>query len=337
MRKGQIHWIAIAQAIAIIMVVMYHVRLLNATTGENYVFIDNICGFLGHVHMPVFFLLSGFLLYHTRISANVKIGNLYKDKVLRLVVPFVFCTILGNMAQIVFNGFVKHPHDVTVASFFQSFFFTGGYPWPHRWFLMALILMMLLYPLYKLVTSNKAVEWILLLLLVAIQYVSLQAEPNVFCIQQFVEYSPFFFLGILLCKYRLWQCLAYWWLPFVLWALAIVIYLVPSLWEMAQYGLFAYRLLCACALIATALQLSRYWPMTFSSFRNYVFQIYIFGVVFQAFVELIVWKWLGCPEILVVPFFVLNVLAGVWLPVLLCKMAEKIPCCLLHVCMGLRQ
>lgn len=337
MRKGQIHWIAIAQAIAIIMVVMYHVRLLNATTGENYVFIDNICGFLGHVHMPVFFLLSGFLLYHTRISANVKIGNLYKDKVLRLVVPFVFCTILGNMAQIVFNGFVKHPHDVTVASFFQSFFFAGGYPWPHRWFLMALILMMLLYPLYKLVTSNKAVEWILLLLLVAIQYVSLQAEPNVFCIQQFVEYSPFFFLGILLCKYRLWQCLAYWWLPFVLWALAIVIYLVPSLWEMAQYGLFAYRLLCACALIATALQLSRYWPMTFSSFRNYVFQIYIFGVVFQAFVELIVWKWLGCPEILVVPFFVLNVLAGVWLPVLLCKMAEKIPCRLLHVCMGLRQ
>lgn len=202
---------------------------------------------------------------------------------------------------------------------------------------MALILMMLLYPLYKLVTSNKAVEWILLLLLVAIQYVSLQAEPNVFCIQQFVEYSPFFFLGILLCKYRLWQCLAYWWLPFVLWVLAIGIYLVPCLWDAARHVLFAYRLLCVCALIATALQLSRYRPMLFSSFRNYIFQIYIFGVAFQAFVELIVWRHLGCPGALVMPFFVLNVLAGVWLPVLLSKMAEKIPSRLLHVCMGLRQ
>ncbi|MBR3633480.1 MAG: acyltransferase [Bacteroidaceae bacterium] len=336
LQKGHIHWIAIAQAVAIVMVLMYHVRLLNATTGENYLFIDQICGFVGHVHMPTFFFVSGFLLYYSRISQSVKLRALYKDKALRLLLPFAFCTVLGNVAQLVFNGFVKHPHDVTPGSFVQSFFFAEGYPWPHRWFLMALILMMVCYPLYRYVVDGKTRIWLFLLLLMAIRHVLCNVDVNVFSFRQFVYYLPFFFLGIISCKYRLWQYLAHWSLPFVLWALALALYIIPCAWSAVQYCMFAYELLCVSALVATALQLSRCRPMLFSSFRGYVYQIYIFGVAFQAFVELILWRRLGCPDSLVLLFYVANVLAGLLLPLLVCKVAEKIPSRMLHLCLGLR-
>ncbi len=336
LQKGHIHWIAIAQAVAIVMVLMYHVRLLNATTGENYLFIDHICGFVGHIHMPTFFLVSGFLLYYSRISRHVKLQALYKDKALRLLLPFAVCTVLGNVAQLVFNGFVKHPHVVTPESFVQSFFFAEGYPWPHRWFLMALILMMVFYPLYRYVVGAKTWIWLFLLLLVAIRLVLCNVDVNVFSFRQFVYYLPFFFLGIISCKYRLWQYLAHWSLPFVLWALALALYIIPCAWSAVQYCMLAYELLCVSALVATALQLSRWRPMLFSSFRGYVYQIYIFGVAFQAFVELILWRRLGCPDSLVLPFYVVNVLAGLFLPLLVCKVAEKIPSRTLRLCLGLR-
>lgn len=43
------------------------------------------------------------------------------------------------------------------------------------------------------------------------------------------------------------------------------------------------------AMSSTCLLVSHYVPRLFSSFRNYIFQIYLFGIAFQAFVELIVW------------------------------------------------
>ena len=54
----QFQWIAIAKVLAIIMVIMYHVRLLNAASGENYVFIDEICGILLLVCLKRFLCLD---------------------------------------------------------------------------------------------------------------------------------------------------------------------------------------------------------------------------------------------------------------------------------------
>lgn len=93
-------------------------------------------------------MVSKALLYYTRINKGWSVQDLYRDKLTRIGLPQLFCTILGNKAQVTFDSFVKDPVPVTPASFLQSFVLYEGYPWPHRWYLMTLLTMMLLYPSY---------------------------------------------------------------------------------------------------------------------------------------------------------------------------------------------
>ena len=90
------------------------------------------------------------------------------------------------------------------------------------------------------------------------------------------------------------------------------------------------------AMVSTAMLADRIIPALCSSFRQYIFQIYLFGIVFQSFVELIVWRGLGCPDNLVFLFWCLNMLAGVYMPVFLSKIVEKIPYRSIRLCFGLK-
>lgn len=71
--QAPLAWVDIAKALAIILVLLFHVRLKNPASGENYLFIDLICHFVGYVNMPTFVFVSGFLLYRTRIGRNIGI------------------------------------------------------------------------------------------------------------------------------------------------------------------------------------------------------------------------------------------------------------------------
>ncbi len=61
----------------------------------------------------------------------------------------------------------------------------------------------------------------------------------------------------------------------------------------------------------------------FSTFRDYIYQIYLLSIIFQAFVELILWRRLFYNEQLFWLFYVLNVAAGIYGPVLVSRILEK--------------
>ena len=85
-----------------------------------------------------------------------------------------------------------------------------------------------------------------------------------------------------------------------------------------------------CLLVARRL------PGLFSSFSEYIFQIYLMSMIFQAFVELILWKRLFYNETLFPLFYILNVAAGIFLPVLVAKVMERCPWRWLRLCFGLK-
>jgi hypothetical protein len=60
------------------------------------------------------------------------------------------------------------------------------------------------------------------------------------------------------------------------------------------------------------------------------------SMIFQAFVELILWKRLFYSETLFPLFYVLNVLAGIFLPVLVAKVMERCSFRWLRLCFGLK-
>ncbi len=244
----------------------------------------------------------------------------------------LFCTCLGNVMQIIFNGYVKTPHEVTIASFFRSFIEYNSSPWPHRWYLMVLLIMMLLYPVYQKILCSRTVTAIVLVILFVIEPFDFyrMIDTNWLYFFALNKYLPFFFLGIVMFKYELYRYLNRWYLVPVLWGGYIVLCNTEKEWGIITV------MVGMMAMIATAMLADRYVPSLCSSFRKYIFQIYLFGIAFQAFVELILWRSLGCPDSYVAVFYVLNMLAGIYMPVLMSKVVEKIPSRAIRLCFGLK-
>ena len=92
-------------------------------------------------------------------------------------------------------------------------------------------------------------------------------------------------------------------------------------------------ILMMCAL---CLQAVKYVPKLFSSFRDYIFPIYLMSWPFQTFVELILWKHLFYNEQWFYVFYVLNIAFGLYLPVLVSKLVERCPVRFVRLCFGLQ-
>jgi len=335
-KNNNITWLSILRGLTIALVVCNHVRLLNIETGDCYDFIFEWSAIFQPLRMPTFVFVSGALLYLTRIQKRWNILSLYKDKLVRIGLPLITCTILGCISQMVFNSFVKHPKIIDFSTFLYSFVEYESTPWPHRWYLSTLLFLMALYPLYVIIT-NKG-KWI-----ESISFFSLFIL-SLFDFRQYVEtnwcyffslnkYLPFFFFGILSFKYKWWKYVSSSYACFFIWLIYIGLYAIQDNNLIIPYIL---QFVGISAMVSTCQIISTYIPSLFSSFRNYIFQIYLFGIAFQAFVELIVWRKIGCPDQLVYVFYFINALAGIYLPVLLCKIIERIPNKFIKNCIGLK-
>lgn len=338
--SSQLDWLAILRSMTIILVVMAHVRLWNIATQANYIFIERINSFFVPLRMPVFIMVSGALLYYTRISKGRKTLALYKDKAVRIGLPLLFCTILGNGMQLIFNGFVKNPIDITFTSFLQSFVLYTGTPFPHRWYLASLLTMMALYPIYiRMNTKWKAwLFWIGLIGIYPINY-GIICEHNWFQLFTINKYLIFFYTGILIFQFEWWKKIQQH--ASIIAAIMWPIYVICNLLHITALPLLIetfpiVQLYSIIMMLSTAMVIARIIPNSFATIRNYIFPIYLFGIAFQAFIELIVWRGIGCPDSLVFLFYVLNIVAGIYAPIFLSLIVEKTHNRFLQLCMGLK-
>ncbi len=331
---ARFNWLSIVRGITILLVVMYHVRMMDYSTNQNYTFISDINSLFTPMRMPTFIFVSGALLYYTRISKCWGVGRLYLDKIVRVGLPLLFCTIVGCLSQIVFNGFVKNPHPVSVQTFFMSLVTCHGMPWPHRWYMMELLVLMSLYPVYRFAIGARWRVFLLGMLIVVLYLFDFTTlvSCNWFYVFSVNRYLPYFYLGIVAFHYQWWQYLRMPKVAIVVVMLHCMMYFVPCEWILLS---LLHGFLGIGTMVAIGLWMERIEPRLCSSWRKYVFQIYMFGIAFQAFVELILWPRLGHPY-LIVPFYLLNILFGLFVPVLISKVVERIPYRWVRLCFGIK-
>lgn len=89
------------------------------------------------------------------------------------------------------------------------------------------------------------------------------------------------------------------------------------------------------AMSSLCILVSKYLPNLFSSFRDYIYQVYLMSFIFQGFVELVLWKKMFYDESLFFLFYILNVLFGIYGPVIVAKIVKRINCDILSLCFGL--
>lgn len=330
MSRQRIVWLALLRGLNILLVVMFHVQLIDMTTGENHAFCKVICEPFTPFRMPLFIFCSGGLLYLSRIRKQWDVKPLYIDKVKRIVVPFVFFVTFYYLFKLLLNPFTKTPIVFSLGNFLESFCVYYGHPSAHLWFLSVLFWMMLLYPLFRWLCESKVWMIVFLLFTVGIYFfdIDVPADKNYFFLFSLHKYMVFFFAGIFFFRFELYTYFKS--------ILSLVLtaggYIVSLMYEVPLLTSIM-GILC---MISLSYQLARLYPTLFCSFREYIYQIFLMSFIFQPFVELVLWKSLFYNEQLFLVFYVLNVLSGIYLPVLISKIVERSHYQWLKMCLGLK-
>ena len=328
--KQRIEWLAVLRGFNILLVVMVHIQLVDMSTGTNHLFCSAVAFPFHPIRMPLFIFISGGLLYLSRIRKNISTKALYKDKFQRIMIPFFFFVIAYYILKIVFNEFAKTPTELSLSYFLQSFIYFRGFPSQPLWFLAVLMMFMLMYPLFCYLCDNKNRMACFFLFCSAIYFIdsNLDSPYNVFYVLDIQHYLVYFFFGILFFRYELYNYIKSTGALLILILLYVVSYYYSIDLLTSIVGIMMMCSLC--------LKIAQYLPNLFSSFREYIFQIYLMSLPFQTFVELILWKNVFYYEEFFYLFYAINLLAGLFMPVLIAKLVERCHVKMIRLCFGLQ-
>lgn len=331
-RQTRIDWLAIMRGITILLVVMRHVQLIDLSTGENHTECMTITEPFEWMRMPVFIFSSGGLLYLSRIRKNVHFWDLYKDKFCRICIPFLFFVNIYFFVKLLTNSLVKTPINTSLQYYFENYYIFQGRPSAPLWFLATLMILMLMYPMFVWLCKSRCHTSIFFIFSVLLYHIDFreifQPEENYFYLFTINKYLIFFFSGIAFFRYELHRYLDN------------VKFIAPIIALYALFAYYGYELMASFAGIATLISIcmpiSHKWNTLFSCFRDYIYQIYLISFIAQAFVELILWKKLFYNEDLFWIFYILNIIAGLYIPVLIALIVKKIPVRIVRLCFGLK-
>ena len=325
-----IQWLTLLRTINIILVVMFHIQLIDLSTGENNEICNRICYPFNPIRMPLFIFISGGLLYISRLSRNWQTIDLYKDKIKRIVIPFVFFVNVYFIVKAMLNQFVKTPIDISLSYYIESFAVYYNHPSAPLWFLATLMTLMLLYPLYQYACKNIVVMIITLIVGTSIYFMDFGdfLIYNYFNISNINQYFVYFFFGIVFFRYSLFKYID----NYLALSALLFIYVVTYHFDF----IFIASISGIMLMISLSILLSKHINTDFSFIGNNIYQIYLMSFIFQAFVELVLWKKLFYNENLFFVFYLLNLSFGVFMPLLVTRMVKKCPIRIVRLCFGVK-
>lgn len=323
----KIDWLAVVQGLGMLLVVIGHVSLTNIPGDPNTPIATAIEQTIYTFHMPLFIFISGWLFYHTCIGRRKPYQDMFVSKVKRLAVPFLAFTLATTLLKLAFPQWMHRPVDME--EIVNTFVLFRSNPLGEMWFIVVLFELMLLYPVYQLMTSSKAAAAAGLAIAVLLHlFTSLHLTH--FQLYNLTHMMPFFVAGILCSKYQWHRYLDNIWalaLTALLFVACNVLRLLPESLEIvpAAVGIAFSFSLC--------LMLARFVPQLFSSFRNYTFQIFLMGIFFQMAIR---WLYVKTDnDLLFVPLWLLSVAIGLYVPTLIAMGINRYAPRWLKMCFGL--
>src|SRR5574344_1484826 len=314
-------WLSLLQGYAILLVIIGHVALNFKFVDTEHPAVNIIFNIIYGFHMPLFIFISGFLFYYTKIFKEISYKTMMKDKFKRLCVPMLFFTIITCVLKTLAASFVLHPVHYTWKYFLDVFLFYKETPFAITWFLIALLVLMSLYPLYVFVLKKKYLEVMFLFFTLILSYIGI--DTMYFQLNNVAFLLLFFFSGILVAKYKMHRFLVlkksfiFLSICFISINMLVQVKLLDFIFEpqiLAFIGIMFSFSLC--------MNLSKHFPFLFLSFRNYTYQIFLIGIYFQLLIR---YLYIAHPHLL--PywiFYVISILLGLYMPVLISKCVEKL-------------
>ena len=190
MKKVVYNELNLLKGLAIILVIIGH-SFPDTITGVSNPINLFIFAFIYLFHMPLFFFISGILLYKKEKKLNNYKERILevKNKFLRLMIPYFFFSIITLILKISFSSYASNKFDFSDA--YKVLFgvsSNGG-----LWFLYILFVVNIV---VLLIPSNKNIKYYLLLIISFI-IVYLLRNTNSITIYRIIYHLPYFLLGII--------------------------------------------------------------------------------------------------------------------------------------------
>lgn len=199
--KQFIKFIAYLQAIGIILVVLGHSfhEYPDGETGRSLLLYRMIYSF----HMQLFMFVSGFLMvFTTRLrtsSDQPGITKFIRQKISRLLLPFVVLTLVTFIPRAAMSGFADDTVELSIGSLGRSLLYADSLVIPFFWFLQACFILLAL--TYTTITlgekarvNNAALYLIIVLLFAVLPFMPFE-YGSFFSVNEVVRLGLYFVLG----------------------------------------------------------------------------------------------------------------------------------------------
>jgi fucose 4-O-acetylase-like acetyltransferase len=178
-----VDWILISKGIGIILVVVGHFYPPEVSPTYWIEMRKIIYSF----HMPLFFLLSGYLYTHGKYAYL----TLLNKKVKRLLYPFISIALLFFLIKYSAGIAFKLEHPVDGNSIITLLTDPVNSYMPLLWFVHALFIIFVIYPLLRYLTDNA-------IIIIAASFIASSFFSNILVIGSALHNLPFFVIGALI-------------------------------------------------------------------------------------------------------------------------------------------
>lgn len=206
----------------------------------------------------------------------------------------------------------------------HQYLYTNDNPMRELWFIATLFWFFLLTPFWKAVLRKQWMMWLTLIVLIAFHFWHPHIE--LLCIGRVFYFAIWFYLGLVIKKTEF--------VDKVLGKYTLLtLFLGTAIYILGYYTTpFITTLGGITTSFAIAQMADKYFPRLFYSFRNFTYQIFLMGIFAQMLVK-IVYRHVNWPYL---PTYVLCIAVGLYVPVFISKIVEKINWRPLSLCMGLK-
>ncbi len=200
-KKQKLSYITYLQSYALMLVIIGHC-LPKVNLGDEYPYWAEILHkFVYSFHMPLFFVLSGFLLansFYKNSESITSFKNFLLTKTKRLLVPyFAIGTTAYLLKVFIFNKFAYRPAKFEFAYYVKSMIIPWDNPNMYLWFLPTMFIVLILgYPILRKYSLKNVDTKLLLFISFLISLFSKYTDISILNISGVLYYFFFFMTGI---------------------------------------------------------------------------------------------------------------------------------------------
>lgn len=201
--KKDNHLMALLSVWGILLVVLGHSGFEEPLIMEK---LGGLHSWIYSFHMPLFFMISGYLFSLTNKSfVEIDAGRFMWKKVLRLLVPYVVLGTVIYFIKFAFAGLSHASRDFTVGNFLYMFVAPGSEnsTMGYLWYIVTLfVVFAIVVLLNKMRVDMKKTGWCVAVIVCLLVVRQLMPTVKLFNLSAVVHYMPYFVLGILLKEYE---------------------------------------------------------------------------------------------------------------------------------------